>query len=404
MRMYIPVLATVLAWVQLTVSIPCDNEQLSIKSHGGVQIQTVADKVENSYIIKVKDDVNKKETMYWVKNHLDRDSKIVHDYDPEFYNAFSGFFSRDVINLLRDRDDIEYIREDALADLARNELITAPMTQYTCPWGLHRISHSGLARPPFSFSYETPAGAGADIYIIDTGIYVDHADFGGRARWGWAAPGLSQYDGNGHGTHCAAIAGGAVYGVAKNANLIAVKAISKSTLHDEGQGAVSNIIAGIQWALEQSRFTLRPSVVSMSIRVKPADIALDSAVQSAINEGLHFVAAAGNDGGEASGVSPARVQDCTTVGAMDIRDVRMTSSNHGNTVDMWAPGVNVLSAWIGHPWASAIQSGTSTSAPHVAGIAAYLLAKEGKMSTEDLRILLRENREKLKSGDSVARL
>lgn len=91
---------------------------------------------------------------------------------------------------------------------------------------------------------------------------------------------------------------------------------------------------------------------------------------------------------------------------------------------MWAPGVNVLSAWIGHPWASAIQSGTSTAAPHVAGIAAYLLgeqllkprracltdilvchtAKEGKMSTEDLRILLREKRESLKSGDSAARL
>jgi len=142
----------------------------------------------------------------------------------------------------------------------------------------------------------------------------------------------------------------------------------------------------------------------MNIRVKPADIALDGAVQAAINDGMHFVAAAGNDGIEASGVSPARVQDCTTVGALDIRDNRMASSNRGNTVDMWAPGVNVLSAWIGHPWASAIQSGTSTAAPHVAGIAAYHLAKEGKMSTEDLRILLREKRERLQSGDYVARM
>jgi cerevisin len=277
--------------------------------------------------------------------------------------------------------------------------MTAPVTQYQCPWGLDRISHSGLARPPFFFPYESPAGAGVDIYIIDTGVYTDHLDFGGRARWGWTAPGLTSFDGNGHGTHVAGIAGGNLYGVAKNSNLIAVKA-----MNDEGQGSVSNLIAGLEWVTREYRFTLRPSVVTMNLRVKPSDIALDAAVQSAINEGLHIVVAAGNDGVEASTVSPARVSDCLTVGAIDINDKRMRTTNYGPTIDMYAPGVNVLSAWIGHPWASAVQSGTSTAAPHVAGIAAYNLAKQGKLTPENLRTLLREKREKTSSGDLAARL
>jgi len=225
MRLVLVVLTSVLAFLPLTAAVPhgCD-DQFVIKSSGPI-IQTVADKVENSYIVKIKDDVDKKDTLHWVKEHLDRDSKIVHDYEPAFFNAFAGFFSRDVLRLLRERDDIEYIREDAIADLARTpEPRMAPVTQYQCPWGLDRISHSGLARPPFFFPYETPAGAGVDIYVVDTGIYIDHLDFGGRARWGWTAPGLTPFDGNGHGTHCAGIAGGNLYGVAKNSNLIAVKA------------------------------------------------------------------------------------------------------------------------------------------------------------------------------------
>jgi len=142
----------------------------------------------------------------------------------------------------------------------------------------------------------------------------------------------------------------------------------------------------------------------MNLRVKPSDLALDTAVQSAINEGLHLVVAAGNDGVEANTVSPARVSDCLTVGALDINDKRMRSSNYGPAIDMYAPGVNVLSAWIGHPWASAVQSGTSTAAPHVAGIAAYHLARQGKLSPENLRTLLREKREKTSTGDLAARL
>jgi len=400
MRLVCVALTSLLTFIQVTTSIPhgCD-EQFTVKL-SGVTVQTVADKVENSYIVKIKDDVDKKDTLHWVKEHLDRDSKIVHDYEPAFFNAFSGFFSRDVLRLLRERDDIEYIREDAIADLARStQTMTAPVTQYQCPWGLDRISHSGLARPPFFFPYESPAGAGVDIYIIDTGVYTDHLDFGGRARWGWTAPGLTSFDGNGHGTHVAGIAGGNLYGVAKNSNLIAVKA-----MNDEGQGSVSNLIAGLEWVTREYRFTLRPSVVTMNLRVKPSDIALDAAVQSAINEGLHIVVAAGNDGVEASTVSPARVSDCLTVGAIDINDKRMRTTNYGPTIDMYAPGVNVLSAWIGHPWASAVQSGTSTAAPHVAGIAAYNLAKQGKLTPENLRTLLREKREKTSSGDLAARL
>jgi len=167
---------------------------------------------------------------------------------------------------------------------------------------------------------------------------------------------------------------------------------------------VSNIIAGIEYVTKEARFTLRSSVISLNVRVRPGDIALDTAVQSAINEGIHFVVAAGNDNIDASNVSPARVSDALTVGALDILDKKEPGSNFGSVVDMWAPGVNTLSAWVGHPWASALQSGTSTAAPYVSGIAAYNLAKHGKMTPENLRTLLREKRERTVSGLLAARL
>ncbi len=101
------------------------------------------------------------------------------------------------------------------------------MTETNAPWGLARISHA--ANTSTSYTYDSSAGEGTCAYVIDTGIYVDHPEFGGRATWlaNYAGDG-SDTDGNGHGTHVSGTIGSATYGVAKKTKLYAVKVLDAS--------------------------------------------------------------------------------------------------------------------------------------------------------------------------------
>ena len=126
--------------------------------------------------------------------------------------------------------------------------VTASASQTNAPWNLQAISTrvpvggTDVNAMNYTYSYNQPIGDGVDIYIVDTGVYIEHNEFEGRARFGWAAPGLAQEDGNGHGTHVAGIAAGRTYGVAKKANIIAVK-----VLDDDQHGDVADIIGGLNW-------------------------------------------------------------------------------------------------------------------------------------------------------------
>lgn len=118
------------------------------------------------------------------------------------------------------------------------------------PWGLARISSRTPNSTPSTYVYDDSAGKGTYIYIIDTGIHVDHPDFEGRANWGASLvvndprPGVDE---NGHGTHVAGIAGSRTYGVSKKTNLVAVKVLNAA-----GLGPVSQIIAGLQWVVNDA--------------------------------------------------------------------------------------------------------------------------------------------------------
>ncbi|KAG9120766.1 subtilisin-like serine protease, partial [Ceratobasidium sp. 392] len=204
-------------------------------------------------------------------------------------------------------------------------------------------------------------GAGVDVYGIDTGIYTAHNTFGGRARWGATFGGYANQDGNGHGTHTAGTAVGNTYGVATSANIIAVKVLS-----DSGSGSNSDVISGINYAYNQARTSGRPSVATMSLG-GGANSAVDSAVSNAIAGGLHFSIAAGNSNVDAASTSPARVAAANTVGAVDSSNRKASFSNYGSILDVWAPGVNILSAWIGGSSNTNTISGTSMATPRVAG-------------------------------------
>lgn len=101
---------------------------------------------------------------------------------------------------------------------------------------------------------------------------------------------------------------------------------------------------------------------------------LDKAVNGAVKIGLHFAVAAGNDNADSCEYSPAAAENAVTVGASTLGDERAYFSNFGKCNDIFAPGLNILSAWIGSKYATNSISGTSMASPHVAGLLAYFLS------------------------------
>lgn len=263
-------------------------------------------------------------------------------------------------------------------------------TEKMAPWGLARVSH----RKPLSFGtfnkylYSDDGGEGVDAYVIDTGTNTEHVDFEGRAHWGKTIPsGDADVDGNGHGTHCSGTIAGKKYGVAKKANVYAVK-----VLRSNGSGTMADVIAGVDFAatahLEQvqaakdgKRKGFKGSVANMSLGGSKVKM-LDEAVNAAVDAGMHFAVAAGNDNADACNYSPAAAGKAVTVGASAIDDSRAYFSNYGKCTDIFAPGLSIQSTWIGSKTAVNTISGTSMASPHICGLLAYYLSLQPAADSE----------------------
>ncbi len=115
------------------------------------------------------------------------------------------------------------------------------------------------------------------------------------------------------------------------------------------------------------------SVANMSLGGGKSRV-LDLAVNAAVDAGLHFAVAAGNDNADSCNYSPAAAEKAVTVGASTLADERAYFSNYGTCNDIFAPGLNVLSTWIGSKYATNIISGTSMASPHICGLLAYFLS------------------------------
>ncbi len=237
-------------------------------------------------------------------------------------------------------------------------------TQSNPDWGLDRIDQKTL---PLNSAYSyLQTGSGTTAYIVDTGILSTHQQFSGRVLSGYTAisDGNGTTDCNGHGTHVAGTVGGSTYGVAKNVSLVPIR-----ILGCDGSGASSNVIAGLDWILKNGK---KPAVVNMSLG-GDANTSLDSAVENLFNNGYVMVVAAGNSNTDACSSSPARVSKAITVAATDNTDTRASYSNYGSCVDIFAPGSQINSSWIGNNTATKILNGTSMATPHVAGVVAEML-------------------------------
>jgi subtilisin family serine protease len=211
-------------------------------------------------------------------------------------------------------------------------------TQSPATWGLGRISHRKAGSTVYG--YDSSSGTGVCAYTLDTGVYAAHPDFQGRATQIKSYTGVNTDD-NGHGTHIAGTIGSRTYGVAKNVQIYAIKVLDAG-----GSGPWSNIIAGIQYAVTDSKTRSCPNGVVVNMSLSGALVqSVNDAVAAAVNAGLFFAVAAGNSGVEFSTLSPASEPKAFAVGASDSTDNFASFSNYGATLGGVAPGVNILSTW-----------------------------------------------------------
>nr|POF06988.1 alkaline protease 2 [Quercus suber] len=293
--------------------------------------------------------------------------------------GYSGHFDQDVIEQISRHPDVDFVELDQEVHTLSDP---EPKTQKDAPWGLARISHrKGLSFDNFNkYLYSDDGGEGVDVYVVDTGTNIEHVDFEGRASWGKTIPaGDVDEDGNGHGTHCSGTVAGKKYGVAKKAHVKAVK-----VLRSNGSGSMSDVVKGVEYAAEShlkqvelakkgKRKGFKGSTANMSLGGGKSP-ALDQTVNAAVEVGLHFAVAAGNDNADSCNYSPAAAEKAVTVGASTLSDERAYFSNFGKCNDIFAPGLNIWSTWIGSKYAINQISGTSMASPHVAGLLAYLLS------------------------------
>jgi subtilisin family serine protease len=236
------------------------------------------------------------------------------------------------------------------------------------PWGLDRIDQRAL---PLSGTYTyTSRGAGVHVYLIDSGIWTLHPEFGGRADNVYDVAGVGGEDCWGHGTAVAGIVGSATYGVAKGVFLHGVRVYAACSTPVGITTVTSDVVAGVDWVTGHH---LSPAVANLSVSLSPST-ALTTAVHSLQNSGVFVAATAANHNADAC-LEAAGASGAFTVAASTKTDAKAAFSNWGPCVSVYAPGQNIKSTWL--LGQTIILSGTSFAAPHVTGVAALYKATFG---------------------------
>jgi subtilisin family serine protease len=287
--------------------------------------------------------------------------------------GYSAVIPNDRVAAVRFDGNVDYIEPDGEAEITAQSL----------PWGIDRIDadiSSTLA------GNGSGAVSNVNVYVIDTGVDAGHADLNVVGHVNFASG--SNTDCNGHGTHVAGTIAARddssfVVGVAPGAPVTGVKVLGCS-----GSGQWSWIIAGIDWVTQNAR---KPAIANMSLG-GGANNAVDQAVRNSAASGVFYSLSAGNSGANACNYSPARTgagsnNGIMTTAATDSGDNEASWSNYGSCVDVWGPGVSVLSTWKGGRTKTI--SGTSMASPHVGGTGALYLSSHAGASPSSVESALK---------------
>ncbi|MFN3403775.1 MAG: S8 family serine peptidase [Cytophagaceae bacterium] len=319
--------------------------------------------IPDQYIIALREDSGQEGSIESVESKIQKLRKLKSsNVQRVFTGRFRGFAARlnhEEFRELSQDPSVAFIEPDRIVSVQSG--CPVEISSQNIPWGIKRVGRGN--------------GTGKRVWIIDTGIELDHPDLNVDQKLSKSfVTGTTPNDDHGHGTHVAGIIGAkdnnfGVIGVAYNATVIALKAMDH-----KGRGSVSNIIAAVQHAISSGK---PGDVINMSLGGITSS-ALDVEVKNAADKGYLFAVAAGNSSVDAGGASPARVQhkNIYTVSAMDSTDTWAPFSNFGEVVDYCAPGVRIYSTFLNDGYSA--MSGTSMAAPHVAGI----LAIRGSVKTD----------------------
>lgn len=323
---------------------------------GSAPVGAFAAVVRSTYIVQVQDGHSPE-----VRAAISKLGETPHDELTDVMDGFVIDLTSTEVAALRATRYVTQVVADAPMKLMDTQ---SPVSS----WGLDRIDQTSSTLDN-SYTYPASGGAGVRIYIVDTGIMASNPDFAGRTL-----PGVDMYGQNlqnndcqGHGTHVAGTAAGTKYGVAKKATIVPVR-----TLTCNGTGAWSYFISAMDWIIANNPAGT-PAVMSASIGGANYPLA-NAAVEKLYAAGITPVIAAGNFTVDACTQSPSGAAHAITVGASDKNDARASFSNFGECVDVYAPGVDIVSDSYLDPTVGVSKSGTSMATPHVSGLAALYLA------------------------------
>lgn len=256
---------------------------------------------------------------------------------------------------------------------------------YGQQWALERV------RAPHAWGHST--GIDTVIAVLDSGVDLDHPDLASKlltsSDWDFVNDDMAADDDNGHGTHVAGIAAAATHndigiaGLGWDARILPLK-----VLDQEGNGSELALAAAIQYAVEHGA-----DVINMSLGGDiPCRWPVDKQVDAAYAAGVVLVAAAGNDLGQTE-IFPANCEHVLGVAATDAGDRQASYSNYGTHVSVAAPGSGIYSTRSGGSYYYG--TGTSMATPHVAGLAALLLARYPAYTPDQIASAILDNAEDL---------
>lgn len=329
-----------------------------------IPIQPQAVETTERVLIKFKDSIHPE---------LLKNIEVHHSF--EQLSIVSATIPTSLIPKLNEYPQIEMIEKD----------IPVETTEQIVNWGYEKV----LAPQSNSKGW---TGKGIKIGIIDTGVRTDHPDL--RVAGGVSlVDGVTSYtDDEGHGTHVAGIIGAlnndfGTVGIAPEADIYAIKSLNKN-----GNGILSDVIAGIDWAIANNL-----DIINLSFTAESTSSVLQAAVDNAYEQGLLIVAASGNADktlpADTDVLYPARYESVIAVGSIDSGKNKSKFSYYGPSLEFVAPGENIYSTFIGSNYER--RYGTSMAAPFVTGIAALYIQAYPELNHLQIRELMQKAAEDL---------